>query len=323
MTDQKKNDPEVLLIDSFAQIFRCYYAVRALSNKAGEPTNAIFGMMRFLLQLEEKYPGAKGAFVFDKGRPPHRMKLAPAYKANRPPTPEDLLAQLPAIRELISAFGWRIIEAQDCEADDLIASLAVCFSDVPIKIISADKDLAQIVDDRIEMLVPDHTGKGFNRRGAAEVLEKFGVPPSRIVDYLALIGDSADNIPGIAGVGPKTAAALLQKFGSIENMLAHSDEIERESLRQKICEGKDLLATNVALVKLVTDPPEGNAWSPESLDRTGSPDAAHIRRIAEAKELRSMFKDIDALDAGMPLRKETPAVSLDAEKTEMEQLSLF
>jgi len=317
MPDQQN----ILLIDSFAQIFRCYYAVRALSNKNGEPTNAIFGMLRFLLKLEEKYPGASGAFVFDKGRPPHRMKLAPDYKANRPPTPEDLLAQLPAIRELIAAFGWNLIEVQDTEADDLIASIAIQLDPRPVSIISADKDLSQIVGPNIDMLVPDMAGKGFARRGVGEVREKFGVPPEAIVDYLAMIGDTADNIPGIAGVGPKTAARLIQQFGSIANMLEHSAEIERESLRTKIESGRDRLMTNIELVRLVTVPPNGTPWPEDTIARHAL-DKDRIRAIAEQKELRSMFKEIDAIGTAPAPAAEPPAEEKQA-GPQLEQMSLF
>ena len=300
----------VLLIDSYAQIFRGYYAVRALSNKNGDPTNAIFAMMRFLMKLEEDHPGAPGAFVFDKGRPPHRLALAPDYKANRPPCPEDLQAQLPCIRELITAFGWNIIEAENTEADDLIASLALHFEkDQDIRIISADKDIAQVIDEKIEMLVPDQAGKGFARRGLKEVEEKFGIPASAIVDYLAMIGDSADNIPGIAGVGPKTAAQLINKFGSIENMLAKVHEIERETLKK-----------NIELVRLVTTPPEGVTWSESHITRRVV-DLDKIRAIAEQKELKSILRELDKLSAASP----APAAPAEPEEKgeELEQLSLF
>lgn len=321
-----ENNQPLILVDSYAQIFRCYYAVRSLSNKNGDPTNAIFGMMRFLLKLEEMFPGAKGAFVFDKGRPPHRLKLAPDYKANRPPTPEDLLAQIPHLRSLIQAFGWNIVEADDTEADDLIASIAMHFENDPVRIISADKDISQIINSRIEMLVPDQSGKGFARRGIAEAQEKFGVAPEAIIDYLAMIGDSADNIPGIAGVGPKTAAQLLNRFGSIANMLDHVQEIERETLRNKIIDGKDILLKNIELVKLVIEPPEGVEWNNATITRNGV-DMTQIRAIAELNGFRSMQKDIDKLAASLNTDRDSlftqPEENIAPDKEEWEQPSLF
>lgn len=327
-----ENTQPLILVDSFAQIFRCYYAVRSLSNKNGEPTNAIFGMMRFLLKLEEMFPGAKGAFVFDKGRPPHRLKLAPDYKANRPPTPEDLLAQIPHLRSLIQAFGWNIIEADDTEADDLIASIATHFENDPVRIISADKDISQIISDRIEMLVPDQSGKGFAKRGVAEAQEKFGVAPDAIIDYLAMIGDSADNIPGIAGVGPKTAAQLLNRFGSIANMLDHAEEIERETLRSKIIEGRDILLKNIELVRLVIEPPAGVEWNESTITRN-KVDMTQIRAIADLNGFRSMQKDIDKLAASLTADQdslfaqtedtETTPAPVTEDKQEWEQPTLF
>ncbi len=315
----------LILIDSYAQIFRGYYAVRSLSNKLGEPTNAIFAMMRFLLKLEHDYPGTEGAFVFDNGRPPHRMALAPDYKANRPPCPEDLQVQFPAIRELIPAFGWSLVEAENTEADDLIASLAQHFSDREIRIISSDKDLAQLIDSqgRVEMLIPDQAGRGFAKRGIQEVVERFGVTPDKIVDYLAIIGDSADNIPGIAGVGPKTAAKLLNQFGSIGEILNRTDEISSESLRTKFRESADLLKKNIELVRLVSDPPAGCVWGKNTI-RKNPPDVEKILAIAQQKELRSMIREIEKLaepdliaDISPAAEKKEPAVQ------KMEQLSLF
>lgn len=315
---ENQPDSTLFLVDSFAQIFRCHYALRALTDSQGRPTNAVFGMARFLIQLEQKHPRCDGAFVFDRGRPPHRMKLAPAYKANRPPTPEDLLAQLPAIRAFIAAFGWTIVEHDDTEADDLIASIAAQFTDRQVRIVSADKDLAQTIDGRVEMLVPDPAGKGFARRGVEEVRAKFGVGPENIRDYLALIGDASDNIPGVPGVGPKTAAALLVRFGSAENAIARANEIERESLRAKIAASAELIRTNIELVALVTAPPDGQLWKAADF-RRAAPDFDRIGALIDETELRSLKKDLAALRAAEPGPEPGP------EKTspDMEQLSLF
>ena len=241
-------DSPILLVDSYAQIYRGYHAVRYLSTPDGVPTNAVFAMTKLLMKLKEEYEGYEGAFVFDKGRPAQRMALAPAYKANRPPMPDDLRSQLETIREMIRAFGWNIIEWDGSEADDLIAAAAENFKDRKVLIVSSDKDISQIIDDRIEMLVPDHDGKGFTRRGVQETIAKFGVKPAAVVDYLSLIGDSSDNIPGVEGVGPKTAAALLNQFESIEDMLARTDEIKRESLREKIRASAEVMRLNQKLI---------------------------------------------------------------------------
>lgn len=317
---------QLLLVDAYAQIFRAYYAVRSLSNSKGDPTNAVFAMLKFLLQLEDTYADCDGAFVFDLGRPPHRMALAPLYKANRPPAPEDFKAQLPAVRALIQAFGWPIVEQENWEADDLIACIAHAFPERPILILSGDKDLSQLVDTRVRMLIPGLAPGVLSIRDEGGVTEKFGVPPTAIVDYLALIGDASDNIPGIAGVGPKTAAALLQKFGSIEAMLQHPDAIEKEKLRTKITEGAELLRTNIRLIQLLTTPPEGTRWTHDSWRRE-KPDYAAVHELAETLELKSLLSTINKrlLDAShaSPLPDPVSGTPAVPSSGEMEQMSLF
>lgn len=287
------NSTPILLVDSFAQIYRCYHAVRHLSTADGVPTNAVFAMTKFLLKLEKEYPSENGAFVFDKGRPHFRMELAPDYKANRPPMPEELQIQLPVIRELIQDFGWTIVEHDGYEADDLIGSIASAFPAHRVVIFSGDKDLSQVIDDRVEMLVPDPAGS-LTKRGVEEVVKKFGVPPSGIVDYLALIGDASDNIPGVEGVGPKTAAALLQQFGSGEEIFRRLDEVKRESLRAKLAQAKERFEKNVKLVTLDTAPPEDVVWEISRLKRS-APNYAKIRAAAKKMELKSILREIDAI----------------------------
>ena len=308
------------------------HAVRHLSTADGVPTNAVFAMTKFLLKLEKEHPSENGAFVFDKGRPHFRMELAPDYKANRPPMPEELQIQLPVIRELIQDFGWAIVEHDGYEADDLIGSIASAFPARRVVIFSGDKDLSQMIDERVEMLVPDPAGS-VTKRGVEEVVKKFGVPPSGIVDYLALIGDASDNIPGVEGVGPKTAAALLQQFGSGEELFRRLDEVKRESLRAKLAEAKELFEKNVKLVTLDTAPPEDVVWEIGSLKRS-APDYAKIRAVAKKMELKSILREIDAIAgpemgedlfsaSSAPLPEEkTPAGKKEA-SSGMTQMDLF
>jgi len=286
----------ILLIDSYAQIFRGFFAVRALSSRDGTPTNAVFAMAKFLLKLHADYPADAfdGAFVFDLGKPAHRLELAPDYKANRPPAPPDLTAQIPIVRDLIRAFGWPIFEQQAWEADDLISALANAFSGREIKIVSADKDLAQLINDRVAMLIPSHTGAGFELRDEAAVMQKFGVPPSGIIDYLALVGDAADNIPGIEGVGPKTAAKLISDFGSIDAILANPSAVASETLRTKLVDGAEKLRKNQALVRLLREPPPGAVWSDAMLQRS-APDFGRVRELADKLDLHSIIRDLDKI----------------------------
>jgi DNA polymerase-1 len=286
----------LLLIDSYAQIFRGYFAVRVLTSHDGVPTNAVFAMAKFLLKLHADYPVDvfDGAFVFDLGKPAHRLELAPDYKANRPPAPPDLTAQVPIIRDMVRAFGWPLFEQQAWEADDLISALTFAFPNREVRIISADKDLAQLINGRIAMLIPSRAGTGFELRDEAAVVEKFGVPPSGIIDYLALVGDAADNIPGIEGVGPKTAARLISEFGSIDAILANPAAVASETLRAKLVDGAERLRKNQALVRLLREPPAGASWSDAMLERT-APDFRRIRELAAKLDLNSIIRDIDRI----------------------------
>ena len=286
----------LILIDSFAQIFRGFFAVRVLTSHDGTPTNAVFAMAKFLLKLHADYPADTfdGAFVFDCGKPAHRLELAPDYKANRPPAPPELTAQIPIVRDLIGAFGWPLFEQQAWEADDLISALTNAFSERDIRIVSADKDLAQLINGRVAMLIPSHTGAGFELRDEAAVVEKFGVPPSGIIDYLALVGDAADNIPGIEGVGPKTAAKLISTHGSIDAILANPAAVASDNLRAKLVNGAEKLRKNQALVRLLSDPPAGSEWSDAMLVRR-QPDFRRIRELAAKLDLNSIIRDIDKI----------------------------
>ena len=281
---------KLLLVDAFSQVFRGYFAVRALSTAAGVPTNAVFAMTKLLMKLQQDYGDHDGAFVFDKGKCKERLELAPAYKANRPPMPEDLRVQMEPIRNMIRAFGWPIMESEGYEADDLIGAAATADAEREVLILSSDKDLSQLINERVKMLVPDRDGKGLLVRDIEATKEKFGVPPEGIVDYLSLIGDSSDNIPGVEGVGPKTAASLITQFGSIEAMLANPEKIAKENLRAKIAAARDTLELNRKLILLNFNAPlEGASFT------KAEPDYGKIRELAGQSELKSILKELDKL----------------------------
>lgn len=283
----------ILLIDAYSQIYRAYYAVRELTDAQGRPSNAVFAFARFLLKLDREMPGEMGAFVADRDKCAFRLEIAPEYKANRAPMPEDLKAQTPAIFELIDAFGWNNIELPGFEADDLIAAIAADIRDHEIRVITPDKDISQIVTERVKLLVPDRIGATFECRGPAEIVRKFDVAPDQIIDYLALVGDTSDNVPGIVGVGPKTAANLLRQFGSVAGMMARTGEIPNDKLREKVAEAGELLQKNIRLITLKTDLPE-SPWRPsgERLKRR-APDWQRIMALAADYNLRSVVREIE------------------------------
>ncbi len=250
------NNGRLLLLDGYAHIYRSFYAIRELTNPRGEPVNALFAMARLLMKLDQEYPHEFAALVMDKGKPVKRIEILPEYKATRVPMPDPLRAQVPLIREWAEACGWVIVEEEGREADDLIAALAKAREGRETFIFSHDKDLAQLVEPGVSLVLPGGKGKP-NVLDEAGVIEKFGVPPGAICDYLAMIGDNVDNIPGIPGVGPKTAVKLLQQFGSVDAMLLALDQIERQSIRDKVRDAADVLHRNQTLVALDTAPPAG------------------------------------------------------------------
>ncbi len=224
------------LIDGHNVLYRTFYALPRLSAPDGTPTNAVLGTARILLKiLREEKPDAVAA-VFDSREPTPRHALYPAYKANRLAIPEELAAQIPTVKEVIDALGVPRLEIPGVEADDVIGTLAAEAEreGMDVVIVSSDKDLYQLVSDRVRVR------DGLNERsvGAAEVRETFGVGPEQVVDLLALAGDPSDNVPGVPGIGEKTAAALLNEFGTLDNLLEHADRL-KGSRRDKIVKYAD------------------------------------------------------------------------------------
>ncbi len=225
----EKAAPRLYLIDGSSYIFRAFHAVPPLTNKAGLPTNAVFGFTNMLLKLlnEERPDGL--AVVFDAGGPTFRDEMYADYKAHRPPMPEELIPQLPYVRKVVEALRVPVIEVPGVEADDAIATLATSFASAKMQvvIVTGDKDMMQLVGPNV-MIVDTMRDR---RIGIDEVRKRFGIEPERVIEVMGLMGDSVDNIPGVKGIGEKTAQALIQKFGSIDNLLAHLDEVEGMGLR--------------------------------------------------------------------------------------------
>ena len=289
---------EVVLIDAFSQIFRAFYAIRHLSNSRKEPVNALLVFTRLLLGIERNYPGKRGAMLFDCGKVKHRLDLLPEYKANRPPMPELLAQQIPFIREMSSAFGWQMLSCEGYEADDLIGVLANTL-DGDIKIISSDKDLSQLINDRVHMLTPANGNSGgFEERDAESVKNKFGVTPDLIIDYLAILGDSSDNIDGVKGIGAKGAAELLNACGASANWIDDLAKVPAK-FASKLEASSDVLRRNIKLVSLRTELPE--EWSePEKLVVRNAPDWSEITRLCKHYGLNSILKDLPEVPEAEP-----------------------
>lgn len=244
----KSTTKPFVLVDGSSYLFRAYYALPPLTNSKGRPTGAIYGVINMLKKLVADYQPDYVAVVFDPKGKSFRNNLYPEYKANRAVMPDELHGQIEPLFEIIKALGFPLIIEEGYEADDVIATLAKQAKRQKMKVLisTGDKDMAQLVDDKIT-LINTMSNHLLDRKG---VEEKFGVPPEKIIDYLTLVGDSSDNIPGVPKVGPKTAAKWLQQYGSLNNLVKHAGEIKGkvgENLRNHL-ENLPLMRELVTLI---------------------------------------------------------------------------
>jgi len=260
------NDDTLYLVDGSSYIYRAYFAIRHLSAPDGTPTNAIYGFIQMLLKLLREHEPKHVAVVFDAGRVTFRTEIYPEYKANRASMPDELRAQIKPIREVVRAFNIPVLEMEGYEADDIIAALAGRFSDSGgrVVVVTGDKDMMQIVSDRVTLL---DTMKGTTT-GVKEVIERFGVRPELVPDILGLAGDSSDNIPGVPGIGEKTACRLIAGFGSLDRLIEKADEVKgkageklREFTRQALLSRK--LATVERAIDIDAEPARLAAHPPD------------------------------------------------------------
>ncbi len=308
------NPPHLTLIDGSGFIFRAYHRLPPLTDPEGTPVGAVFGftaMLWNLIEAARKSPEDDYlAVILDAGKSSFRNAIYPEYKANRPPAPEDLLPQFPLIRQAVNALGVPCIEKVDFEADDLIASYAeaAMAAGMSVTIISSDKDLMQLVRPGLTMLDTLQ-----NRRfGEAEVTEKWGVPPAQLADVLALMGDSVDNVPGVPGIGPKTAAELVREYGSVEAVLANVANIRRPKLKENLTLHADAARLSRVLVELkrdmVLEPPLA------ALKLTDRQDPALLAPFLARHGFRSLLAKLG--DVGRAAAADIPAPPPEADAPE-------
>ena len=293
--NDSKNSPTgktLLLVDGSSYLYRAFHALPDLRNSAGEPTNALRGVLSMLRKLRREYPADYIACVFDAKGKTFRDDLYPDYKANRPPMPDDLRSQIEPLHEAVRAEGWPLVMIEGVEADDVIGTLVVDATRAGIRSIvsTGDKDMAQLVDDHVT-LVNTMSEETLDIPG---VTAKFGVPPERIVDYLTLIGDSVDNVPGVAKVGPKTAVKWLAEYGTLDHLVAQADSVKGvagENLRA----AKDWLPQARVLLTIKTD-----VALPFALDTLtpAAPDTEALRALYTRYEFRTWLRDLDATAQG-------------------------
>src|SRR5471030_1769540 len=287
------------LIDGSGFIFRAFHALPPLTRKSdGLPIGAVAGFCNMLWKLLVDMKAAPDApthlaVVFDHSEKTFRNQLYSDYKAHRPPAPEDLIPQFPLVREATKAFGVPCLELAGYEADDLIAAYCCQVRDAggEVVIVSSDKDLMQLVGDRVSML---DTMKNL-RIGRAEVFEKFGVPPEKVVDVQALCGDSVDNVPGAPGIGIKTASALINEYGDLDTLLARAGEIKQDKRRQTLIDFADQIRLSRQLVQLDCDTP-----LPQPVDELAveEPNAKVLGDFLEEMEFRTLARRVSEARSG-------------------------
>ncbi|HTN94068.1 MAG TPA: DNA polymerase I [Gallionella sp.] len=297
-------DKTLLLVDGSSFLYRAFHAMPDLRNRHGEPTGAIYGVLNMLRRLRKDYPADYSACVFDAKGKTFRDDLYPDYKAHRPAMPDDLARQIEPLHRAIAASGWNILMLDGVEADDVIGTLAQQSRDgVRCVIATGDKDLAQLVNERVTLI----NTMSNETLDIAGVNAKFGVPPERIVDYLTLVGDPVDNVPGVEKVGPKTAAKWLNQYGTLDDLVQHADEIGGvvgENLRKAL----DWLPQARRLITVKRDVELPQPYSELIPPPT---DKEQLRTLFEHFDFKTWLRELDnAKDSG------APSVQSQARKTE-------
>ena len=326
----------LVLVDGSSYLYRAFHAMPSLTNSKGRPTGAAYGMTNMLKRLEAEVQPELAAVVFDAKGKTFRDDLYPEYKANRPPMPMELRSQIEPIHAIVRALGFPVLVEGGVEADDVIGTLAEQAREAGLDVLvcTGDKDMAQLVDDRVTMIntMDDPV------LDAAGVAAKFGVPPESIVDYLALVGDTVDNVPGVPKVGPKTASKWLAEYGTLENLVAHADEIKGkvgENLRASLAQiplskelvtirrdvpledgplDLELVEPDVEALKTLYGELEFRTWLGELLDAGGDAPAE-----APAAEYETVL-DEAALDAWIERLGAADAIAFDTETTSLDYM---
>ena len=280
----------LLIIDGHAYAYRAFHAIRDLRSPDGRPTNAVFGFVKMLAKLRAAVEPSHLIVVWDGGLSAERIARLPEYKAQRPGMPDDLKPQLDEIAGYLKAAGVASFCREGVEADDYIACLARRAADAGMTVViaSSDKDFMQLVSARVGLLNPNDKSETVWTDG--QVRAKAGVGPSQIVDWLSLTGDTVDNIPGVPGVGPKTAAELLKQFGSVAALYERLDEVKSEKLRAALRGAADAVRRNRELVRLRDDLP--CEFLPDAL--AGKPaDAGRLRELYQRWGFKGMLAALE------------------------------
>jgi len=280
----------LLIVDGHAYAYRAFHAIRSLRSPSGQPTNAIYGFVKMLAKMRATVGPTHLIVAWDGGLSAERLAALPEYKAQRPEMPDDLKPQLDDITAYLKAAGVASVCEEGVEADDYIAGLArrAAGMGMAVVIASADKDFMQLVSERIGLLNPNDKTEAI--WAAEQVRAKTGVAPSQIVDWLSLTGDNVDNVPGVPGVGPKTAAELLNQFGSVRGLYERLDEVRSEKLRANLRAATDVVRRNQELVRLREDLPR--EFSPAELAEKPA-DTGRLRELYRCWGFQSLLAALE------------------------------
>ena len=309
---------KILLIDGHSILNRAFYGLPDLTNAEGKHTGAVYGFLNILFRILEEEKPQYLTVAFDLHEPTFRHKMYEAYKGTRKPMPEELREQVPLMKEMLTAMGIKIVSKAGYEADDLLGTLAVRSEKegMDVTILSGDRDLLQLATEKVMIRLPK-TSRGkttIENFHAAEVLEKYQVTPPQIIELKALMGDSADNIPGIPGVGEKTATKMIVEFGTIENAYVHLEEIKPNKARESLREHYDLAELSKALATINTESPLEYVYEEARLGNLYTPEAYQLCKQLEFKNLLSRF------DVAAPANKIEDGFRIITSKREAEEI---
>ncbi len=294
---EASNTRRLLIVDGHAYAYRAFYAIRQLNSPEGLGTNAIYGFIKMLVKMQARVKPSHIAVLWDGGLDAQRMALHPEYKAQRPSSPADLDRQISEIQEYLSEAGFPSCQEDGVEADDLICALSheAVEEGFDVVIASSDKDFMQLVTERVGILNPND--KSETIWGAAQVREKTGVEPSQVLDWLCLLGDSVDNIPGVPGVGPKTATDLLKEFGSVDGIYSRLGEVKSERVRNALRDAEAMVRKNQNLIRL-------NCEAAMELDIHGclvrSANEPRLIELYRRWGFKTMLAELEARQEGQP-----------------------
>lgn len=278
------------MVDGTGLLYRSFFAIKGLTRHDGTPTNAVFGFIRAIHQYLHLWSPTHLAVAWDGGTPVERLERLPSYKAQRPPMPDPLKEQIAPVMAYLERALIPVIRLERQEADDVMASLtdwAVQNGAGEVLVASSDKDLYQIVGGPVFMVAASRDEAKIDREA---VMARTGVYPEQIVDWLALTGDTVDNIPGVEGLGPKTAAKLLARFGALSELWGRLPEVEPERIRQRLAEARDRVQSNILLIRLRRDLACSPGWAHMEVRPEN---AGRLRSFYENMEFHSLLKGLE------------------------------